>query len=95
MSQNPPKKIPALQGFSYWDKALNQRRIAVTLGVAMSAYCTDEGFSDGIAPTSPSGEEDPGLLITEAGMTDAIAETSISAIGRHRHTERDRDPPLI
>ena len=48
----------------------------------------------GIAPTLPSGEEDPGLLIAEAGMTD-VAETFISAIGRHRHTERDRDPPLI
>ena len=49
----------------------------------------------GIAPTLPSGEEDPGLLTAEADMADAIAETFISAISRHRHTERDRDPPLI
>ena len=49
----------------------------------------------GIAATLPSGQEDPGLLIAEAGMADTLADSFINAIARHRHTERDRDPPLI
>ena len=49
----------------------------------------------GIALNLPSGEQDPGLLTAEAGGAESIAEAFISAISRHRHTERDRDPPLV
>ena len=49
----------------------------------------------GIAATLPSGEEDPGVITAESGLTDTLVDTFINAIARHRHTERDRDPPLI
>ena len=49
----------------------------------------------GISLTLPSGEADPGLLTAEAGEVDAIAAQFIAAIGEHRHTARDSDPPLI
>jgi catalase len=49
----------------------------------------------GIALTLPSGDVDPGLLIDGQGGNEANAQSFIAAIGRHRHVERDRDPPLI
>jgi catalase len=49
----------------------------------------------GIFEVLPSGEPDPGLLIAEAAGTDSAANGFISAIARHRHPERDTDPPLI
>jgi len=48
----------------------------------------------GIPLTLPSGEADPGLLI-EGGENETDARALIAAIGRHRHVERDRDPPLV
>jgi catalase len=49
----------------------------------------------GIPLTLPSGDADPGLLIEGQGANDTNAHSFIAAIGRHRHVERDRDPPLI
>ena len=49
----------------------------------------------GIPLTLPSGEADPGLLIEGQGANDTNAQSLIAAIGRHRHVERDRDPPLV
>ena len=49
----------------------------------------------GIPLTLPSGEADPGLLIAGQGSTETHAQSFITAIGRHRHEERDRDPPLV
>ena len=49
----------------------------------------------GIPLTPPSGDVDRGLLIEGQKGTDAKAHSFISAVGRHRHVERDRDPPLI
>jgi catalase len=49
----------------------------------------------GIALTLPSGDVDPGLLIDGQEGNEANAQSFIAAIGRHRHIERDRDPPLI
>src|SRR6201999_2314138 len=48
----------------------------------------------GIPKTLPSGAADPGILVGR-GCTDAKARGFIAAIARHRHTERDRDPPLV
>jgi catalase len=48
----------------------------------------------GIPKTLPSGAPDPGLL-TGRGGSGANARDFIAAIARHRHTERDRDPPLV
>jgi catalase len=41
----------------------------------------------GIPPRLPSGDADPGLL--------ANAQSFIAAVGAHRHTERDSDPPRV
>jgi catalase len=42
-----------------------------------------------------SGDDDPGLLIEGQEGREANAQSFITAIGRHRHVERDRDPPLV
>jgi catalase len=49
----------------------------------------------GIFEVLPSGEPDPGLLVAEPSGLDSAAKRFISAIARHRHPERDTDPPLI
>ncbi|MEO7208866.1 MAG: catalase [Steroidobacteraceae bacterium] len=49
----------------------------------------------GIPLTLASGDPDPGLLIEDQGASVADAKSFIAAIGRHRHLERDRDPPLV
>lgn len=49
----------------------------------------------GIPLTLPSGEADPGLLIEGQNEGEADAQSFISALGRHRHDERDTDPPRI
>jgi catalase len=48
----------------------------------------------GIPLVLPSGAADPGLLIGRGG-SGANAQAFIAAIARHRHAERDRDPPLV
>jgi len=47
----------------------------------------------GIFEVLPSGEPDPGLLVAEPRGYDSAAQRLISAIARHRHPERDSDPP--
>ncbi len=49
----------------------------------------------GIPLALPSGDADPGLLVEGEDGSEASAEAFIAAIGRHRHVERDRDPPLV
>jgi len=49
----------------------------------------------GIFEVLPSGEPDPGLLVAQPDGYDSVAQSFISAIARHRHPERDSDPPLI
>jgi catalase len=49
----------------------------------------------GIPLTLSPGEADPGLLIDGQEGTEANAQSFITAIGLHRHVERDRDPPLV
>jgi catalase len=49
----------------------------------------------GIPLTAASGDEDPGLLVEGQERSEAAAVSFIAAVGRHRHVERDRDPPLI
>jgi len=43
----------------------------------------------------PSGEPDPGLLVSQPSGYEAAPERFIEAIGKHRHPARDTDPPLI
>ena len=49
----------------------------------------------GIFQTLPSGEPDPGLIVTPAAHADTALEQFIAAIAKHRHPQRDSDPPLI
>jgi catalase len=49
----------------------------------------------GIFEVLPSGEPDPGLLVAEPSGYESAANRFIAAIARHRHPERDSDPPLI
>jgi len=49
----------------------------------------------GIFEVLPSGEPDPGLLVAEPSEYESAAKRFITAIGRHRHPERDSDPPLV
>jgi catalase len=49
----------------------------------------------GIPLALPSGDTDPGLLIEGQPGSDANPQSFIAAVGRHRHIERDRDPPLV
>jgi catalase len=48
-----------------------------------------------IPETLPSGEPDPGLLRFEVTNIDAAIAAFAAAIGKHRHFERQTDPPLI
>jgi catalase len=49
----------------------------------------------GIPFTLPSGQPDPGLLIEAQDDSYASPNAFVKALGKHRHPERDRDPPLI
>jgi catalase len=49
----------------------------------------------GISLMLASGEPDPGLLVEGHEGAPANGESFIAAIARHRHVERDRDPPPV
>jgi catalase len=49
----------------------------------------------GIFEVLPSGEPDPGLLVAEPSGYESAVKRFVAAIARHRHPERDTDPPLI
>jgi len=43
----------------------------------------------------PSGDPDPGMLIAKHGRAREALPAFIKAIARHRHHERESDPPLL
>jgi catalase len=49
----------------------------------------------GLPAALPDGAPDPGLLLAEGGDAAGIAADFIAAVGRHRHLERETDPPLV
>ena len=49
----------------------------------------------GISPRLPDGNPDPGLLVVEGSTDASVAEAFIKAIARHRHFERQMDPPPV
>ena len=49
----------------------------------------------GIFEVLPTGEPDPGLLLTPSAEANSAIDAFIDAIGKHRHPQRDSDPPLI
>ena len=50
----------------------------------------------GVSNTLPSGAEDPGIVRwADSADVDQAADAFIDAVARHRHPERETDPPLI
>ncbi len=45
--------------------------------------------------TLPDDQPDPGIVLGASGKPEAAITQFIAALGRHRHPERDTDPPLI
>jgi catalase len=48
----------------------------------------------GVPATLPSGAPDPGVLADIEDRADALARF-LEAMGRHRHPERETDPPAV
>jgi catalase len=49
----------------------------------------------GIPPALPDGAPDPGLLLAGSDDPSAAAAAFAEALARHRHFERETDPPVI
>jgi catalase len=49
----------------------------------------------GIGPDTLRGEPDPGLVLADGSATDAAVARFVTAVARHRHPERDLDPPPV
>jgi catalase len=49
----------------------------------------------GAAAVLPSGEPDPGMLVAKHGRVREALPAFIKAIARHRHHERETDPPAL
>jgi catalase len=49
----------------------------------------------GIPAALPTGDADPGLLKRAAGDVDGAAAVFIEALAKHRHWQRESDPPTI
>ncbi len=47
----------------------------------------------GVSATLPSGGADPGVIVSDSGS--APVEQFIAALGKHRHPERETDPPAV
>jgi catalase len=49
----------------------------------------------GIPGELASGEEDPGLLLFDEGQMDAAVDAFVGALTKHRHLDRETDPPRV
>ena len=49
----------------------------------------------GIPKNVPSGKPDPGLVLGQPDDSGSLAQAFISALGMHRHFDRETDPPLV
>ncbi len=49
----------------------------------------------GIPKNVPSGKPDPGLVLGQPDDSASLAQAFISALGMHRHFDRETDPPLV
>jgi catalase len=49
----------------------------------------------GIFATLPNGSPDPGILLFAAASIDDAVDAFKGAVVRHRHWERDADPPTV
>jgi catalase len=58
-------------------------------------YGTELVEKAGVSAVLPSGASDPGMLIAQNGRAREILPAFINAIARHRHHERELDPPPV
>jgi len=49
----------------------------------------------GIPTALPSGAADPGLILASGGVSASVTRAFIAALARHRHFERETDPPRV
>ena len=49
----------------------------------------------GISEQLPSGDQDPGLVFCNAADVNEGVALFIDAVGKHRHPEREIDPPVV
>jgi catalase len=49
----------------------------------------------GISPKLPSGEPDPGIVLGDVKKLDSCLKNFIAAVAKHRHPQRESDPPLV
>jgi catalase len=66
------------------------RHCKTILALGASAALLDKA---GIPKVLPSGKPDPGLIIAAQSAT--VGKVFIAALARHRHPERDQDPPSV
>lgn len=66
-------------------------------GKTVLALGASRGWLDkaGIAATLPSGAKDGGIVLSDGKNPAAAASAFIKAVGRHRHPERETDPPKV
>jgi catalase len=62
------------------------------LALGRSSVLLDQA---GISTEGPDGQPDPGLLRQASVDSAEDAKSFIAAVGKHRHPERDRDPPAV
>jgi catalase len=62
----------------------------LVLGVAASLL--DEAH---VPSGLPSGEPDPGILQFPGDQSDAALQAFVEALTKHRHFERETDPPTV
>jgi len=49
----------------------------------------------GITPALASGKADPGLVLGKAGKAASMAGAFLTALAKHRHFERETEPPVV
>ncbi len=49
----------------------------------------------GVPKTLPDGESDPGLVFADSAEASSALDAFVAAIARHRHFERETDPPMV
>jgi catalase len=88
------KAVQALAGVGQTNEfVVNQYRHCKTiLAFGASLALLDAA---GVSSQLQSGDEDPGVIVASAASAANAVGAFITAVGQHRHTSRDSDPPLV
>jgi catalase len=75
------------------DFVANQYRHGKTLlALGASSVLLDKA---GVSATLPGGGKDPGVLLDADGKAKAAVDAFMAAVAKHRHPERETDPPRV